>query len=147
MIPTINEDCSNLNELPTLHLTLGDGKDVALPPSAYVMRVKGGILEANNVWDILFFKPKITKVNMCMPFFRYYHSSFNRKDREMHFATAGPGCEPEPFKLAKKNSTALVDTRDKTHADFQPFDVDLSLLVPPSLSSMIDVSKSKKIIV
>jgi len=169
-IPQIAEDCSNMHELPTLHFSL-EGEDYTLPPSAYVMRVKGGILEAKNVFDILFFKPKLTKVNMCMPafmtmdfedehgpmwimgmpFFRYYHSSFNRKDREMHFATVGPDCEPKPFKLAKnnlaKNGTTLLDTRDKTHADFQPFDVDLRLLVPPTLSSMIDISKSKKIVV
>merc|ERR1719321_1693735 len=165
-IPQIAEDCSNMHTLPTLHFSL-EGEDYTLPPSAYVMRVKGGILEANNVWDILFFKPKIQKLNMCMPafmtmdfedehgpmwimgmpFFRYYHSSFNRAKREMHFATASPSCEPKPFEVAAKNGTALLDTRDKNHADFQPFDVDLSLLVPPTLSSMIDTSKSKKIIV
>jgi len=169
-IPQIAEDCSNMHELPTLHFAL-EGEDYTLPPSGYVMRIKGGVLEAGNVWDILFFKPKMRKVDMCMPafmtmdfedehgpmwimgmpFFRYYHSSFNRAKREMHFATAGPGCEPEPFQLATEahlaNGTAFVDTRDKTHADFQPFDVDLSLLVPPTLSSMIDTSKSKKIVV
>jgi len=165
-IPQIAEDCSNLHELPTMHFQLA-GEEYTLPPSGYVMRIKGGIMEAQSAFDILFFKPKLRKVNMCMPafmtmdfedehgpmwimgmpFFRYYHSSFNRKKREMHFATAGPGCEPHPFQLAQKNHTALVDTRDKNHADFQPFDVDLSLLVPPTLSSMIDTSKSKKIVV
>jgi hypothetical protein len=166
MIPPINEDCSNLHELPTLHFLLNN-EDYTLPPSAYVMRIKGGILEAKNVWDILFFKPKITKVNMCMPafmtmdfedehgpmwimgmpFFRYYHSSFNRDKREMYFAAAGPKCEPEPFKLAVHNKTALLDTRSKDHADFQPFNVDLRMVVPPALSSMIDTSKSKKVII
>jgi len=165
-LPPINEDCSNLHELPTLHFGL-NGEDYTLPPSAYVMRIKGGILEANNVWDILFFKPKLTKINMCMPafmtmdfedehgpmwimgmpFFRYYHSSFNRDKREMHFATAGPKCEPQPFELAKHNHTALIDTRDKNHADFQAFDVDLRMVVPPALSSMIDTSKSKKVVI
>jgi hypothetical protein len=165
-IPPIAEDCSNLHELPTMHFSL-EGKDYTLPPSAYVMRVKGGMLQAKNVWDVLFFKPKIRKMNTCMPafmtmnfeeehgpmwimgmpFFRYYHSSFNRAKREMHFATAGPTCEPMPFELPKKNGTAFLDTRGKDHADFQPFDVDLSLLVPPTLSSMIDTSKSKKIVV
>jgi len=166
-MPAINEDCSNLHELPTLHFAL-NGEDYTLPPSAYVMRVKGGLMEANSVWDILFFKPKVSKMNMCMPafmqmdmedqhgkmwimgmpFFRYYHSSFNRKNKEMHFAAAGAGCEPKPFQLAHlANRTGLLDTRSKSHADFQPFDADLSLLIPPTLSSMLDSSKGKKIIV
>jgi hypothetical protein len=167
-VPGVQKSCAVLCKFERHRLTVrsSSGKDYTLPPSAYVMRVKGGALEAKNVWDILFFKPKIQKLDMCMPafmtmdfedehgpmwimgmpFFRYYHSSFNRAKREMHFATAGPNCEPMPFELAK-NSTALLDTRDKNHADFQPFDVDLSLLIPPTLSSMIDISKSKKIVV
>jgi len=165
MIPPIHEDCSNLHELPTLHFGL-NGEDYTLPPSAYVMRIKGGVLEAKNVWDILFFKPKISKIDMCMPafmtmdfedehgpmwimgmpFFRYYHSSFNRETKEMYFATAGPKCEPKPFVTAA-NQTSLLDTRSKDHPDFQPFDVDLRMVVPPTLSSMIDTSKSKKVII
>merc|ERR1719262_243629 len=142
MVPPINEDCSNLHELPTLHLTMGDGKHLTLPPSAYVMRITGGVLEAQNVWDILFFKPKIHKVDMCMPafmqmdmpsehgmlwilgmpFFRYYHSSFDRKNRAMHFARAGPGCEPHPLVNGNRSASLLATN---TQADFEPFDVDL----------------------
>jgi len=158
-IPPINEDCSNLHELPTLHLSMGDGKHFTLPPAAYVMRVTGGVMEANNIWDFLFFKPKIRKVNMCMPafmqmdmeseqgpmwilgmpFFRYYHSSFNRVTREMHFATAGPNCEPLPYVA---NQTALLDTQKAE--DFLPFDADISALVPPSLSSLLEKRKDGK---
>merc|ERR1719213_1069918 len=146
MIPAINEDCSNLNELPTLHLTMGDGKKFELPPNAYVMRIKGGVLEAGSVWDILFFKPKVQKVDMCMPafmqmdmpsehgnlwilgmpFFRYYHTSFDRKTKAMHFAAAGPGCEPLPLTGKDANRTALLQSNNLD----QPFDVDLRMIIP-----------------
>merc|ERR1719321_1805557 len=55
MVGPINEDCSNLKELPTLHFTLGDGRSFTLPPGAYVMRINGAVMEADSVWDVLFF--------------------------------------------------------------------------------------------
>merc|ERR1719265_3146925 len=121
----IREDCSNMDSLPNLHFKI-NGEDFELPPQAYVMRITGALMEANSVWDILFFKPKVKRLNMCMPafmqmdmmsqhgpifilgmpFFRYYHTSFDRKTQQMHFANAGPGCEPQPFKA---NGTAFLD--------------------------------------
>jgi len=149
----IMEDCSNLHTLPTLHFTLG-GQDFTLPPRAYVMKVTGAMMEANNIWDVLFFKPKVKKLNQCMPafmqmdmmsqhgpiwilgmpFFRYYHTSFDLRNQKMHFATAGPGCEPLPFKA---NRTALL-AMPGAEEDFKPMDVEVDQLVPPTLSSQLD---------
>jgi len=168
MVGPIHEDCSNLHELPTLHFNLGDGQPFSLPPAAYVMRIHGAIMEANSVWDILFFKPKIRKVNMCMPafmqldmmsqhgpvwilgmpFFRYYHSSFDRKNKEMHFGTAGPKCTAEPYKPKKVNggnSTSFLATRTYSGADFEPMDVDIESMMPPTLSSMLEASKGGQV--
>jgi len=153
-IQPINEDCSNLHELPTLHFNIG-GKEFELPPQAYVMRITGALMEANNVWDILFFKPKLRKLNMCMPafmqmdmmsqhgpiwilgmpFFRYYHTSFDRQAQHMHFATAGPGCEPLPFKT---NGTAFLQGTPGAEEAFKPMDVQVDQIVPPTLSSQLD---------
>ena len=66
MIEPIKEDCSNLHELPTLNFVI-DGQPFQLPPQAYVMRVTGAMLEADSIWDVLFFKPKMRKLDMCMP--------------------------------------------------------------------------------
>ena len=67
-IPPINEDCSNLHLLPPLRFKI-DGQMLELPPQAYVMRVTGASMEANDLWDVLFFKPKVRKTDMCMPAF------------------------------------------------------------------------------
>jgi len=149
----IKEDCSNLHELPTLHFVI-DGHDFELPPRAYVMRVTGATLEANDIWDVLFFKPKIRKVDMCMPafmqidmtsqfgpvwilgmpFFRYYHTTFDRDSRSMRFALAGPDCQPRPFRTNKTESfLALGGAIENT-----PMDMDIDALVPPTLSGMMD---------
>lgn len=163
-IPPINEDCSNLHELPTLHFQI-DGNNFELPPQAYVMRVTGATLEANDIWDILFFKPKIRKVNMCMPafmqldmmsqfgpvwilgmpFFRYYHTTFDRVSQTLRFATAGPGCEPLPY---VKNGSPKQTGQTSNHTEsllgvhkgeaMQPMDVDIAALMPPTLSGMMD---------
>lgn len=165
MLPAIKEDCSNLHELPTFHLTLGNGHHFTLPPSAYVMRIRGAQLKANSVWDVLYFKPKIRKLNTCMPafmnmdmqsdegqlwilgmpWFRYYHTSFNRINKEIHFATAGAGCEALPY---KSNTTSFLATATNA-ADYVPFDVDVESLIPPSLSSMLEpkLQPNKKMMV
>jgi hypothetical protein len=151
-IPAIADDCSNLHELPDLHFII-DGTEFTLPPKAYVMRLTGAIMEANDIWDILFFKPKIRKMDMCMPafmqmdmmsksgpiwilgmpFFRYYHTTFDRKNEQMHFAIAGPDCEPRPFKSSHSQALVSFNTQDS-----EPLDVDVNSIVPPTLSEMID---------
>merc|ERR1719510_1948730 len=106
-----------------------DGQSLELPPEAYVMRVKGAMMSADSIWDLLFFKPKIRKVNMCMPafmqmdmmsprgpvwilgmpFFRYYHTTFDRKNKAMRFAQAGPSCEPRLFEPNVTKSLLALD--------------------------------------
>jgi hypothetical protein len=156
-VGAINEDCSNLHELPILKFKMGD-KDFELPPHAYVMRINGAVMQANNIWDVLFFKPQIKKVNMCipafmqidmnsqmgpvwilgMPFFRYYHTSFDRTNKEMHFATADENCKPLPY---AGNKTALLSMGVKRAEDFDAMDVDIDAIIPPTLSSMLIPNK------
>jgi len=162
-IHPIMEDCSNLHLLPTLHFNI-DGNDFTLPPPAYVMRITGAVMEADSIWDILFFKPKIRKVNMCMPafmtidmmsqhgpvwilgmpFFRYYHTTFDREQEAMHFAVAGPDCFPHPYKVngtANKEAMLAMSAGDLK----QPMDVEVSALVPPTLSEQIDLTEGNMI--
>mmetsp|Transcript_12041 Transcript_12041/g.34406 ORF Transcript_12041/g.34406 Transcript_12041/m.34406 type:complete len:435 (+) Transcript_12041:79-1383(+) len=158
-IEPIMEDCSNLHKLPTLRFTI-DGTEFTLPPKAYVMRITGAVMEADSVWDILFFKPKLRKLNMCMPafmqidmmsqngpvwimgmpFFRYYHTTFDRTAKEMHFARASPDCSPQPFRVDGEEKTQLLAT--DSDLDDGPMDMDPKAMVPPSLSSLIDTSAS-----
>jgi len=164
-MPQIEEDCSNLDGLPVLHFVI-DGHDFELPPQAYVMRVTGALLQAGNIWDILFFKPKVIRVDMCMPafmqiemrsqfgpvwilgmpFFRYYHTTFDRKKQEMRFALAGSGCKPMPFRVSKTasnnthggNDSTLL-TLDRT-TDYRPLDVNVDYILPPTLSGIMDTA-------
>lgn len=153
MIPKIQEDCSNLHELPDLYFTV-DGNSLVLPPEAYVMRVTGATIEADDVWDLLFFKPKIRKVDVCMPafmqidmmsqngpvwilgmpFFRYYHTTFDRKNQEVRFAQAGHDCEPMPLRNQTGKSLLATDSR----VAGRPMDIDVDAIISPSLSGMID---------
>jgi hypothetical protein len=155
-IPPIAEDCSNLHELPVLEFDI-DGHKFELPPQAYVMRVTGATLEADNIWDILFFKPKMRKLDMCMPafmqmdmmsqfgpvwilgmpFFRYYHTTFDRKKEEMRFARAGDGCEVKPLQASNASSLLSVESRRRS-AEYKPMDVEVRSLLPPTLSGMMD---------
>jgi len=113
----VRGDCSNLRELPTLRFLI-DGQPFELPPQAYVMRVTGTQQEVDDVFDILPLPPVNRTPNTCvpaimpfsqkksefgpvwilgMPFFRYYHTTFDRKHEELRFAAAGPHCEAEPL--------------------------------------------------
>ena len=153
MIPQIKEDCSNLHELPTLNFMI-DGKPFSLPPQAYVMRVTGATMEADDIWDVLFFKPKIRKVDTCMPafmqidmasrhgpiwilgmpFFRYYHTTFDRTKKQMHFALAGEDCNAKPY---HPNRTAtLLETDIK--AEQTPMEMNVDAMIPPTLSEQMD---------
>lgn len=146
----IKEDCSNLHELPTLRFTL-DGHEMELPPQAYVMRLKGNMLES-SIWELLFFKPKFKKVDVCapafmdmdmtnrggqdvwilgMPFFRYYHSTFDIANKAMRFAKAGPDCQALPVVHNKKDASLIIMDSDA----YSPLDVDVDMLLPPWVSN------------
>jgi len=155
-IPEIAEDCSNLDALPMLKFMV-DGHPFVLPPQAYVMRVTGAVMDANSIWDILFFKPKIRKLDMCMPafmqmdmmsqhgpvwilgmpFFRYFHTTFDRTERAMHIARAGPDCEALPLGPAGGNASGAFLAVDR-EAMGKPMDVDVDAIIPPTLSGQMD---------
>eukprot|EP00929_Paragymnodinium_shiwhaense_P033518 TRINITY_DN18395_c0_g1_i1.p1 TRINITY_DN18395_c0_g1~~TRINITY_DN18395_c0_g1_i1.p1 ORF type:complete len:445 (-),score=69.00 TRINITY_DN18395_c0_g1_i1:42-1355(-) len=146
----IAEDCSNLHTLPTLKFKI-DGKEFSLPPEAYVMRVNGAVLDADSIWDLLYFKPKIKNVDMClpafmeidmhsqhgpvwilgMPFFRYYHTTFNRVHKTMNFAVAGPDCTPHPY--MSHTWMASNATSGSTGLETGPVDVRADAILPPRL--------------
>mmetsp|Transcript_119071 Transcript_119071/g.231721 ORF Transcript_119071/g.231721 Transcript_119071/m.231721 type:complete len:97 (+) Transcript_119071:1-291(+) len=69
-----------------------------------------------------------------MPFFRYYHTTFDRKDAVMRFARAGPGCEPLPYMSNSTKSLLAVDHG----SDDKPMDVAVDSMMPPTLSGMMD---------
>jgi len=152
-IPEIKQDCSNLEALPMLRFTI-DGHALELPPQAYVMRVTGAVMEANDIWDVLFFKPSIRRVDMCMPafmqidmmsqhgpvwilgmpFFRYFHTTFDREERAMHVARAGPDCEALPLGGNAAEALLAVDREEMG----KPMDVEVDALIPPTLSGQMD---------
>merc|ERR1719373_69502 len=124
------------------------------------MRVTGVVMEADSVWDLLFFKPKMRKVNMCMPafmtiemlsqngpvwilgmpFFRYYHTTFDRELQAMHFAVAGPDCQPQPYKVNGTADTKALLAMDAGSLK-RPMDIDVHAIVPPTLSEMADLGQ------
>lgn len=155
MIGPVMEDCSNIHELPTLHFTIG-GHDFALPPQAYIMRVSGATVAASDFWDILFFKPKIKRIEQCMPafmqmdmmsqvgpvwilgmpFFRYFHTTFDRKNEQIRFAGADANCEPVSLNSTNRKRASLM-SKSTTYSS-EPLDINLDALVPPRLSGMMD---------
>lgn len=149
----INEDCSNLHQLPALKFSMGN-HEFEVPPHAYVLRVKGALLSASNVWDLLFFKPKMRKLDMCipafmslnvmsqfgpvwvfgMPFFRYYHSTFDRSSKTMRFARASEDCKPMPATNSSQHS--FVGSGE--NVDFEPVDMQVETIIPARISSMLE---------
>ncbi|CAJ1345395.1 unnamed protein product [Effrenium voratum] len=157
----IAEDCSNLHELPNLRFNL-DGHELELPPQAYVMRVVGASVEADSIWDLLFFKPKIRKIDSCMPafmemdmstqlgpvwilgmpFFRYYHTTFNRERQVMRFAKAGEDCEPQSIRAREDGDNVFLASRAASDAAYKPLEVDLKQVLPPRFA--LQYSDSQK---
>mmetsp|Transcript_100234 Transcript_100234/g.287976 ORF Transcript_100234/g.287976 Transcript_100234/m.287976 type:complete len:93 (-) Transcript_100234:200-478(-) len=72
---------------------------------------------------------------MGMPFFRYYHTTFDRTTKEMLFARAGPDCQPRPYHNGTDAELLAFGSEDQA-----PMDMDPKAMVPPSLSSLIDTS-------
>jgi hypothetical protein len=91
--------------------------------------MSGTQVEADTVYDILHFKPKIRKVNECfpafmpidrrtkfgplwilgMPFFRQFHVTFSAgEERRVFLANAGDQCAPE--KLEAESVDAELGT-------------------------------------
>jgi hypothetical protein len=112
----IKSDCSNIDSLPVIHLTLG-GVHLELPPRAYVIKASLlGLripLDPVGAWDFIWNGPTTTVVDQCtvafmtiekdsqfgpvwilgMPFMRYYYSIFQRSTKQIHVARASPYCQ------------------------------------------------------
>jgi hypothetical protein len=112
----IKADCSNIDSLPILHLTVG-GVPIELPPRAYVIKASMlGLripLDPAGVWDFVWNGPDVTSVDQCtvafmtiekdtqfgpawilgMPFMRYYYTIFERSTKKIHVARASPYCQ------------------------------------------------------
>jgi hypothetical protein len=112
----VKSDCSNIDALPVLHLTLG-GVNIELPPRAYVIKASLlGLripLDPVGVWDFIVNGPTTTVVDQCtvafmtiekdsqfgpvwilgMPFMRYYYSIFHRSSKQIYVAKASPTCQ------------------------------------------------------
>jgi len=115
VLGNVKEDCSNLHELPPIQFNLGP-HTFELPPKAYVLKVQDVQQVDQNVWDMLFSKPKTKVVDTCipafmqmekvsqygpvwilgMPFLRYYYTVFDRSEpKQLHVAPATKDCAPE----------------------------------------------------
>eukprot|EP00933_Yihiella_yeosuensis_P071212 TRINITY_DN79411_c0_g1_i1.p1 TRINITY_DN79411_c0_g1~~TRINITY_DN79411_c0_g1_i1.p1 ORF type:complete len:443 (+),score=69.15 TRINITY_DN79411_c0_g1_i1:119-1447(+) len=152
-IGNVKEDCSNLHELPDLTFEL-DGIKLTLPPQAYIMREKGLEVRVDSwsdLWNVWWGNPKSEKVDRCvfslmeleddwesskgpmwifgMPFFRYYHTTFNRKERTMSFAKAGDGCYPEGG--AVNEASFALWKKDPKHTALE---IDKQYMMPPRIT-------------
>lgn len=97
LLPKLEENCSNFQDLPELELEL-DGYRITLPPDAYVMRLSGKFVDFLSFREQLYIKPQhLTVPDQCfygfltmnahtdygplwvlgMPFFRYFHTTFD----------------------------------------------------------------------
>lgn len=129
LLPEVHTNCSNFADLPDLEMDVG-GHRLLLPPETYVLRMSGTQVEADTVYDILHFKPKILKVNECfpafmpidrrtkfgplwilgMPFFRQFHVTFSAAERERRVFLAHAGADCKPEKLEAEPTDAKLDT-------------------------------------
>mmetsp|Transcript_11201 Transcript_11201/g.19783 ORF Transcript_11201/g.19783 Transcript_11201/m.19783 type:complete len:90 (+) Transcript_11201:3-272(+) len=75
-----------------------------------------------------------------MPFFRFYHTTFNRETKTMHFARAAPDCSAHPFHSSDEALIAL-----NAGAPKGPMDIDVGKIVPPAFSSQIDDSTDNNV--
>jgi hypothetical protein len=103
----VKSDCSNIDDLPTIHLSIG-GTTVELPPQLYVAKLKDVEEEQTVGWGMFKFPFKTGRlVEAClplfmemdmttalhgpvwilgMPFLRAYSATFNRDRREIGLA-------------------------------------------------------------
>jgi len=127
----VKQDCSNIDELPNLEFSLGEGKKTeffSLPPRAYVMKVTNADIADTSIWDWVMGTPKIKIVNTCMPafmpldkhsqfgpvfilgmpFLRYYKTTFVRSQPpQMFFDAVDKTCEPLPDAVVEEQQAAI----------------------------------------
>jgi hypothetical protein len=148
----VKPDCSNVDSLPVLYLTLG-GVQIELPPRAYVIKASMlGLripMDPTGVWDFIWNGPKTAVVDQCtvafmtmdkqsqfgpvwilgMPFMRYYYTIFERSTKQIHVAKTGPYCQvpyagPHVF-ANTSNAQGFAHHHGLTATDFIPTTVDL----------------------
>lgn len=124
----IDPDCTNLDSLPDITFSLGDGQ-ITLPPAIYVIRVTGYVSESQNIVESLFGPPKLREVTQCvpafmeinmktkwgpvwilgMPFMRYYYTVFQREPKNIHVAFATAKCKPSasPASIYFNNASSV----------------------------------------
>jgi hypothetical protein len=142
----LNEDCSNLGDMPDLHFSLG-GHNFTLPPDAYI----GQIVDRGkpSMRDILHFKFRSSRsscvplfMNMDvaselgpmwilgLPFFRKYYTTFDfdtsttPTQKRMSFIEADDDCEPSTSEESFKQSTS--------RRNMKPMKVNMDQLRVPS---------------
>lgn len=147
----LNPDCSNLNAMPHLQITL-DGVQVELPPRAYVMKVtQMGMkipMTPNGIWRTLWDGPSWEGVDQCrvifmvmdqqsqfgpvwilgMPFLRQYYTIFERTAKRIHIARASDNCQaPYTGPMIFSNYSGVNGTGSRKYltSDYQPDQVDL----------------------
>jgi len=166
----VKPDCSNVDSLPVLYLTVG-GVQIELPPRAYVIKASMlGLripLDPVGVWDFIWNGPQTTIVDQCtvafmtiekdsqfgpvwilgMPFMRYYYTVFERSTKQIHVAKAGPYCQVPysgPHVLVNttglQGATVASDTQ-YTKADFVPTWVDLKAARIPKWATRNDTKE------
>ena len=86
-IGAVNANCSNIDALPTLTITLG-GKDLPLEPSFYVLKVKDG---ASGAIECQLGMQALDQLGLWIlgdPFLRKYYTLFDRAADRVGFALA-----------------------------------------------------------
>lgn len=156
-MPQINKDCSNMNDLPDLRLVL-DGHEVLLPPEAYVMRVKASDLSQSVIPKVIDWVIQklgiVTTTYVCtpafmqfemesqhgpvwilgMPFFRHYHTSFDREKQQMQLAKATEDCGRAPMSERVPQASLFTTGVNASRRLQVPMEIDLASLVPPRMS-------------
>lgn len=151
VIASVKEDCSNIGELPDISFRL-DGKRFVLPPSAWVLQVEAPVSDNATVWDMVWGPPKVKLANQCMagfmpldettqfgpmwilgmPFLRQYFTVFDRRNKKMHMAPSGTGCEPQASSFAADGRAAGFSRVRRSVEDITPTRVDLSAVRLPA---------------
>ena len=95
------------------------------------LRLTGTLVEAKSVWDILYFRPKVMKLDQCMPafmqidrttqfgplwilgmpFFRFFHSSFHIDEEKRDHRTIYLMGADEECKVTDLESESLDQTK------------------------------------
>mmetsp|Transcript_45389 Transcript_45389/g.105306 ORF Transcript_45389/g.105306 Transcript_45389/m.105306 type:complete len:438 (+) Transcript_45389:118-1431(+) len=129
-VPRVEEDCSNLADLPSLHFRLGD-VELMVPPKIWVHRLSrrtivetmGEDLGTPVCWPAFTRVEKETQLGQLwilgLPFFRYFYTVFDRGlgSPSLHVAVADGHCQGAATTLASASEQSqLPPVIDVSHA-------------------------------